>query len=107
MSDQPDERAQRLQQCATDLQSASIEVSGQRAMPDGCVHLAILLLCDLRTVLADKEYQHACRFMALATRAICSEAIALEQMAQQDQGRTVTETVEDSASGTDSPPTAH
>jgi hypothetical protein len=107
MSDQPDQRAQRLQQCASDLQSTSAQLSDMRANPDGCVHLAILLLCDLRTVLADKEYQQACRFMALATRAICSEAIALEQMAQQDQVRTVTETVEDCASGTDSPPTAH
>ena len=98
----PDRRAH-VEACTGDLQTAIKRMSGQLPDPQGCTEVAILMLCDLKALLEPKEYARACELMALGLRGISLEWT----LHQQQGGRTVTDSVEDSAIGTDSPPTAH
>jgi hypothetical protein len=97
------QREQHAAQCANDLQDAVARMNGQLPDPTGCTQLSVLLLCDLKSVLEAQEYERVCDLLALGLRGISLEWA----LHQQQNDRTVTEMVEDSASGTDSPPTAH
>lgn len=106
MSGQSEDRAAHVAARTADLQAAMERVSGKLPDPEGCTQLAILTLCDLKGMLGEAMYGRLCELMALSLRGISLE-FTLHQQQHQQSGRTVTETIEDSASGTDSPPTAH